>query len=432
MSDGQKVRFAKNGIKILSYKNTSVHSCHISLYVRAGCMYECPEENGITHFLEHLLYRNVNVLMGGSLYSTLDKLSIELGAATYNEMMQFNASGEYRGFRDMASIITKLFSPLVLDKSEFLAEQARVKAEIRESDDRAALATFVGAIVNEGTPLAGTILGTPGSISSLSFKRMEAYRREIFTADNVFLYVSGNFTDEELQYLCTLVEKFEPSVAQAHKNIAPVPEKFGKRELVPHIKNADFTMVRFNFDMDMSALNPGEDDLLYDVLLGGNNSRFYIELSEKRGVFYDVSGSVEKYKNIGSFSFTYEMRAGSLYEAIRLSLAILSDMKRRTLPEDECMKHGYVFGGELLLDDPRELGYTFAYDTEMMGYPYGDTKERSEMYKNITPERLREAASVIFKAENMVLGIKGAKRKIDTEKIKAIISDFAGDKLVLD
>ena len=428
----QNVRVLKNGIKILSYKSPDIHSAHISLFVRAGCMYERAGENGITHFLEHLLYRNVNILMGGGLYSTLDKLSIELSAATYNEMMQFNASGEYRGFCDMADIISRLFSPLALNKSEFLAEQARVKAEIRESDDRAALATFVGAIVNEGTPLAGTILGTPGSISSLSLKKMEAYRREIFTAENVFLYVSGNFGDGELDYLCSLIEKFEPSYGEAHKNIAPVSEKFGKRELKPHIKNADFTMVRFNFDMDMSRLYPGEDDLLYDVLLGGNNSRFYIELSEKRGVFYDVSGSVEKYKNVGSFSFTYEVRAGSLYEAIRLSLAILSDMKRRILPEDECMKHGYVYGGELLLDDPRELGYTFAYDTEMMGYPYGDTKERSEMYKRITPERLREAASVIFNAENMVLGIKGAKRKIDTERIKAIISDFAMDKLVLE
>ena len=47
----QEVRLAKNGIKILSYKNTSVHSCHISLYVRAGCMYERAEENGITFTL---------------------------------------------------------------------------------------------------------------------------------------------------------------------------------------------------------------------------------------------------------------------------------------------------------------------------------------------------------------------------------------------
>jgi len=261
---------------------------------------------------------------------------------------------------------------------------------------------------------------------------MEDYRRRIFNPHNVFLYVAGNFGDRELDYLERKISEFEPTHGECHENIAALPEKFGKREGRAHIKSADFTMVRFNFDMDMSALRPGEDDLLYDILLGGNNSRFYIELSERRGVFYDISGSVEKYKNIGSFAFTYEVRAGSLVEAVRLTLAILSDMKRRVLPEEECMKHGYVFGGELLLDDPRELGYTFAYDTEMLGYPYRDTRERAQMYSEITPERIREAARIIFKAENLVLGIKGNKRKIDKGEIEKLLLDFACDKLALD
>ena len=125
------------------------------------------------------------------------------------------------------------------------------------------------------------------------------------------------------------------------------------------------------------------------------------------------------------------MRAGDLYEAVRISLAILSDIKKMLLSEDECMKHGYVYGGDLLLDDPRELGYTFAYDTEMMDATYRSISERAELYKGITPERIREAARAIFKAENMILGIKGAKRKINSSELEAIIDDFKADKLTL-
>ncbi len=428
----QRTVVAKNGIKIHSYKNPSVHSCHISLYVKAGCMYEDAEDNGITHFLEHVLYRNVNILMDGKLYSTLDSLSIELGAATYNEMMQFNASGEYRGFKEMANIISLLFYPIALTADEFRAELSRIKAEIRESDDRTSLAAFSSGIVYEGTPLSRTILGTLGGISAITRRRLEDYRQRVFTPDNVFLYVAGNFGDGELEYLKELVGEADLSIGERHDNIAIVPERFGKREDKVYIKNADFTMVRFGFDMDMSKLRPGEDDILYDILLGGNNSRFYIELSERRGVFYDISGSVEKYKNIGNFAFTYEVRAGSLYDAVGLTLAILSDMKKRLLPENECMKHGYVFGGELLLDDPRELGYTFAYDTQLMGYPYLDVAERSAAYNSITPERIREAAREIFKPENMVLTIKGKKRKIDVDRIEKIIADFAENNLSME
>ena len=150
-----------------------------------------------------------------------------------------------------------------------------------------------------------------------------------------------------------------------------------------------------------------------------------MEMSEKRGMLYDVSGSMEKYKNIGSFSFSYEVRAGTVYEAVELTLSILADLKRRLVPEEDCMKAGYVKGARALLDDPRELGYAFAYDTKVLSYPYRDVDERSSLYKSITPERIREAARVIFKRDNLVLGIKANKRKIDTDRLEKIISDFA-------
>ena len=147
-------------------------------------------------------------------------------------------------------------------------------------------------------------------------------------------------------------------------------------------------------------------------------------MSEKRGLLYDVSGSVEKYKNIGSFSFSYEVRAGTVYDAVTLTLSILSDLKRRLAAEEDTMKSGYVKGASLLLDDARELGAAIAYDTKILSYPYSTVEERSALYASITPRRIREAAREIFKRENLVLGIKGNKRKIDTQRLEKIIFDF--------
>ena len=423
----QKERTAvtKNGISVHSYANSSLHGCHIALYVKAGCMYESAEENGITHFLEHALYRNVNALMGGSLYSTLDREAIEFSAATYNEMMQFSVWGDGASFDSMSEIISLVLSPIVLSKEEFLAERGRVKAEIRESDDRTSLQSFVSSAVYEGTPLARTILGALGGISKISRDKLEKYRARIFNKDNIFFYVTGNFTDENIRRLCSRLESYELSGCQGADNTATVPYSFFKRDKNLYIKNADFTMVRFSFDMDMTKINPGEDDLLYDILLGGNNSRFYMEMSEKRGMLYDVQGSVEKYKNIGSFCFSYEVRAGTVYDAVSLTLSILSDLKKRVVPEEDCMKAGYVKGARALLDDARELSYAFAYDTKILSYPYRDVWERARLYSEITPERIREAAKAIFKKENMVLGIKGDKRKIDVQRLERIISGFA-------
>ena len=418
-------RTAENGIKIYSIKNSALHSFHVSLFVKAGCIYERPSEGGITHFLEHVLYRNVNTLMGGALYSTLDKYGIEFGASTYNEMIQFTVSGATSKFKVGVDILCKLFSPLVLPRAEFLAELGRVKAEIRESDDRTSLSAFTAGVVHEGTSLSRPILGTLGSVSRITLRALESYRRAVFSRDNIFFYVTGAYDERDLDHLESLLSGIELDEAEERTNTAPVSQKFGKRAPEVHIKNADFTLARFTFDMDMSRLPFGVDDLLYEVLLGGNNSRFYIELSEKRGLFYDISGSVEKYKNIGSFYFGYEVRAGSVYESVELVLSILLDLCERTLSEDECMKIGYTEGGAILYDDPRDLGYTFAYDCHLMGAPYRSIDERCALYAAITPEELKLAAREIFNPKNLTLTMKANKKKTDTARLEGLLRDYA-------
>ena len=421
----EKTKVTKNGIKIHSYRNSALHSFTLSLYLKAGCIYEREGEGGITHFLEHTLYRNVNTLMEGKLYSTLDRLGLEFGASTYNEMVQFTLSGVPSKFTDAADILCKLFSPLVLPRAEFLAELGRVKAEIRESDDRTSLSAFTSSCVHGTTALSRPILGTLGEISRISQRKLEAYRKEVFSQGNLFVYVTGNVGEWELEYLSKALDTVRLSDAPQRTNAAPVSQNFGKREPKVHIKNADFTMVRFTFDMDMSRLPFGVDDLLYEILLGGNNSRFYIELSEKRGLFYDISGSVEKYKNIGSFFFGYEIRAGSVYEAVELSLSLLLDLCRGELTEQECMKVGYTEGGLLLYDDPRELGYTFAYDCHILDAPYGSIEERSALYSAITPEQIVRAAREIFRPENLTLTMKANKKKTDSARLEGLLRDYA-------
>ena len=99
-------------------------------------MYESSGERGITHFLEHILIRNVSELMGGRLYLTLDSMGLELGASTYSEMVQFSIFGSVSRFRPSADIITRLLEPIILGRAEVDAERQRIKAEIRESGDR--------------------------------------------------------------------------------------------------------------------------------------------------------------------------------------------------------------------------------------------------------------------------------------------------------
>ena len=119
----ERMRILKNGIRLYSYKNPALHSFYISLFLRAGSMYESDAESGITHFLEHVAIRNVNAAMNGGLYPLLDKYGIEFNAATYSEMVQFYVSGASGNFAVGAEILsylpsTSMASPTSLSQSK--------------------------------------------------------------------------------------------------------------------------------------------------------------------------------------------------------------------------------------------------------------------------------------------------------------------------
>ncbi len=413
---------SSSGIPIYSYQNPAQNSFFISLYLRSGSMYESPEENGINHFLEHALIRNIDRLMSGELYPTLDRYGIEFNAATYNEMVQFYISGARENFKIGADIISLALMPIVLSAEEISAERDRIRREIREADEAGSLAGFTSKEVYSGTSLAMPIAGTPGSIRKIGKMSLERYRKSAFTKENLFFYLTGNVTEADALYLSEKLRDVKLGSGAAHGNIAPVPATFGKRCACVVVKGATFTKLRFSFDVDMSRVSLPELDMLYEQLLGGYSSELFVELSERRGLFYDLVGTVERYRNIGVFSFSFELAPSKLEAATGMTVDILRKIKTEAVPRDKFMAASYVDNAMMLYDDARELNFTLAYDNHIMGIGYADLGARRDAYARISPEDVRRVASEIFRTDNLTLTLKGQKKKINTERLREIIA----------
>ena len=119
--------------------------------------------------------------------------------------------------------------------------------------------------------------------------------------------------------------------------------------------------------------------------------------------------------------FFFEVKGGSIYDATRTVIELLREIKSTPPNPDEMMKAGFVTNAYMLYDSPRDLNFTFAYDNHILSSSYSSIEERSAKYAAITPERLREVASLIFRPENLTLAIKGNKKKIDALKLEEII-----------
>lgn len=420
----EKLFITKNNVEIYSYNSPSAHSFFISMFVRAGSMFESEEENGITHFLEHVTIRNVNSAMGGGLYRMLDEFGLEFNASTFAEMVQFYISGSPKNFKTAAKIISSVLSPITLSAFEVGVERSRIKAEIRESDEKNSLAAFAASVAYGNTSLARSIMGTNKTVSRITVSKLERYRKEVMTSGNVFFYVSGSFTDEDIEVLAHAIEGYEVCQSKMRENLAPVPENFCQRTPEVHIKNGDFTMLRLTFDIDMASVNAPALDLVYDMLISGYNSRLFLELSEKRGIFYDINGQLDKYKNIGVFAFSFEIKEDKIYEALELTLMNLSEVKNKMFAENECMKATYVDNAPMLLDDPRELNFTFGYGNHIMNQKYKSITDYAFAYESITPSELLATMRTVFSPKNLTVTVKGKKRKLDKEKLESILRSY--------
>jgi predicted Zn-dependent peptidase len=296
---------SENGVRIFSFENPAQHGFYLSLFVRAGSIYENESESGITHFLEHALIRNVHHLMGERLYAELDRYGLEFNASTYNEMVHFYVSGAKEHFARGAEILCRVFSEISLPKSEIDLERLRIKAEIREGDEKNSLAAFTLNAIYPDSPLKNPIVGTLRSVSSITGRKLEAYRKSIFTKENLFFYATGAVGEGEIASLMEALRGYDLPHGEKRESLPRLPEAFGRRGGSVFLKSADFTMLRFNFDVDMSRVKSAELDLLYDLLLSGYGARFFVEMSEKRGLFYDISGGIDRYKNAGLFYFSF-------------------------------------------------------------------------------------------------------------------------------
>ena len=409
-----------HGVPIYVYPNPALHGFYASIFIRTGSMYEPHGKEGISHLLEHCLIRNVNELYGGKMYSMLDRHGIEFNASTFSEMIQIYVSGAVERFSMGVDVLTKVFSPIVLDRTALVAEKKRVKAEIRESDDKTSLSSYTSKIVFAGTSLANSIAGTPAAVDAVSLRALEEYRQKSLSHGNIFFYLTGNVTEADVEYLTSVIDQTDIGTAAPSPTVAPVPEGFMQRPREIFVKNSDYTAVRFTFDLDMSQMTVAESDLLYDALLSGYSSRLFIEMSEERGLVYDISGNLERYRNIGTLSFFYEVKGQDAERAIALTVDVLNSMKS---PEGvEPITAGYTDNAYLLYDDMRELNFTFAYDNKIMNASYASVEERRASYKAVTAERLAALASLIFRRDNLTLTMKADKKKTDRDAIEKLVS----------
>ena len=421
----EEKRTAKNGVNIYSMKSPGLHGFCLCVYAKAGVLYEENDEKGISHFVEHIVFRNINSLMGGKLYDTLDEAGLTFTAATYKEFIQFCITGESSRFLLAGDILLKLFEELTFErlKYDFELERGRIRAEIREYDEKASLEWLVKNNVWHPTVLSNMITGTLGDVSKITVAKCERARKKMFSKDNFFFYATGNYDDDEICALCDRVGEISVYDAPARTNETELPDKYMKRDFAVHTKDASYYMVEMCFDFDIPGAAKPVRNLFYDMMFAGENCRFFKALSEDMGYIYSYDAKIEEYKNAGNLSISYEVALKDLYNSLEMAVSLFNRMKK----DAEGLSRAKVFytsNACLSLDNAEELNWNMAYENYILDEKIKSIDDKRARYEKVSEDDICTLASKVFLTKNLVIGIKGRKKKLDFEKIKEIFANL--------
>jgi predicted Zn-dependent peptidase len=198
MSDNVYKEVLPNGLTLLAESNSANVSAGIGFFVRTGARDESARESGVSHFLEHMMFKGTRTRSALDINLELGNLGAQANAFTSEENTVYYATVIPEKFKAMQELLSDMLRP-ALDPEEFAMEKKVILEEIALYRDRPHFYLFENAFKDYfgGHPAGNSVLGSDESISAVTRDEMKAYFDRRYSPSNIVLAASGNFSIEE-------------------------------------------------------------------------------------------------------------------------------------------------------------------------------------------------------------------------------------------
>lgn len=409
-----------NKLPVITADTGSFPTCTVLLLVGAGSSYETPENNGVAHFFEHMVFKGTQKYPSAAEISTLlDELGTEHNAFTTKDHTGYWIKGHVEHVSSMIGVISQMVRYPSLKEDELEKEKGAIIEEMNMYEDTPMWK--VGEVAEEsmfdGQTLAYPILGTRKTVAKMSVEKLRAYLRAYYHPGNCVLVVAGGIG--ALQ---------EPILEQVRTCFGDWENK--EKEDIVTVKSSAATTALQVIEKDtqqlhIALMHPafGVSDerryaanILANILGGGMSSRLFLELREKRGLGYYVSSNASSYHDIGTFSA--HIGVGSperAYEAISLIRDEYEKIVREGVLKSELHKALSMLKGRIAMS--LESSDNVA---EMLGRRKlfldrcEDPQKVLEQYEKVSLDQIHKVAHHIFdqKYEHLAIIGSGIDRKL--------------------
>jgi predicted Zn-dependent peptidase len=337
-----------NGLRVITEEIPFLRSVSIGVWVVTGSRDEQPDENGISHFIEHLLFKGTEKRTAFDIAKEIDSVGGTLNAFTGREFTCFYAKVIDQNLTLAIDLLSDIFLHSTLDVKDVEKERMVILQEIKMVEDTPD--DYIHDLFNRvcwgDHPLGFPIYGTSELVQSFQRDQLHQFLREKYPPDRIIVCAAGSLKHQEVVDMIGATFGQIPKSERSRRRVRPDPistTNVWKRDL----EQVHFCLgtkgLQYNHSLRFASY------LLNTILGGGMSSRLFQEIRENRGLAYSVYSYLPTYIDAGLVVVYAGTNEGSFQEVIELVLKEFDRLKKESFKRGELETAKEQLKGNLLL-----------------------------------------------------------------------------------
>ena len=364
-----------SGERVISEKVSSVRSVAIGFWIGAGSRDERDDRAGVSHFIEHLLFKGSRSYDAQQIAEIFDAMGAELNAATSREHTVVYSRVPDRHTEEALEVMTDMvFAPAFAELDQ---EREVVLEEIAMYEDTPQ--ELVHDLFSEAVfgrhALGRPVIGTAEVISSVSRRAVAAYHRAMYTGGNIVVSAAGNITHDRFVSLLARAER----KSAASSNAAPRVRRPLTQVPPPGVRFERKDTEQYHLCIGAPGISRSDRRRfaasLLDAILGGSaSSRLFQEIREKRGMAYAVYSFGSQYTDTGLIGVYVGTREENLAPCVEICSEQIAEISAGRLRKGELARAKESLKGRIMLsmestsNRMTRLGKSLITDTELLTF----------------------------------------------------------------
>jgi predicted Zn-dependent peptidase len=397
-----------NGLTIITEQMSHIRSASIGIWLQTGSRDEAPEWNGISHFIEHMVFKGTKHRSAEEIARQVDSIGGNMDAFTAKECICFNVKVLDEHVPTALDILSDLVLNPVFDAADIARERGVIMEEIKMDEDNPDYLVHEIFTQNfyKDHPLGKPILGTKDTVKR--FERdtvVEGYAKR-FAPGNMIVSAAGNLDHDAFVALVTRhFEGMQPRTNGFHSTVP----KIVSRIVLRNKKALEQVQLCIGVPSHPIAHEKRHAGYILNTLLGGGmSSRLFQNIRERQGLAYSIYSDLNPYRDTGCLAVYAGTSLASASKVVQSVVSEFRKMKTEPVTEEELRRSKAQLKGSLMLSlESSTARMSNLARQEMYFDHYSDLDELIAKIEAVTAEDLASLANDFFKTESIAVTVLG-------------------------